>query len=203
MSFRIYDWKAVQQFHDEGHGFVECQLRFQFSHTAWVKAVRRGDIVARPREGAERRTKPTADRRRIYDWAAVQAFYDAGHTYRQCRAKFGFSAGSWTKAVRRGELRARARCSPLQILLATSTSRRAVKARLLQDGLLENVCSNCGITDWLDLPLSMHLDHINGIKDDHRLENLRMLCPNCHSQTPNYCGSKGRSEITRRHAKRR
>jgi 5-methylcytosine-specific restriction endonuclease McrA len=34
----------------------------------------------------------------------------------------------------------------------------------------------------------MHLDHINGVRDDHRLENLRMLCPNCHSQTPTYGG---------------
>ena len=34
----------------------------------------------------------------------------------------------------------------------------------------------------------LQLDHINGINTDHRLENLRLLCPNCHSQTPTYCG---------------
>ncbi len=36
--------------------------------------------------------------------------------------------------------------------------------------------------------LSMHLDHVNGVRNDNRLENLRMLCPNCHSQTPTYGG---------------
>ena len=40
----------------------------------------------------------------------------------------------------------------------------------------------------------MHLDHINGINDDNRLENLRFLCPNCHSLTDTYCGKSNKSE---------
>jgi HNH endonuclease len=44
----------------------------------------------------------------------------------------------------------------------------------------------CGISDWHGRPLVLELDHINGAADDHRLENLRLLCPNCHSQTDTY-----------------
>jgi 5-methylcytosine-specific restriction endonuclease McrA len=49
-------------------------------------------------------------------------------------------------------------------------------------------CHNCGLTDWLNGKLTLELDHINGSNNDNRLENLRFLCPNCHSQTTNYKG---------------
>lgn len=63
-----------------------------------------------------------------------------------------------------------------------------LKRRLLDNGIFENVCDNCGLTEWNGKDINCHLDHINGINNDHRRENLRMLCPNCHSQTPTYCG---------------
>lgn len=60
--------------------------------------------------------------------------------------------------------------------------------RLIQAKKLINECSICSLTNWLDKPISLHLDHINGINSDNRIENLRLLCPNCHSQTPTYAG---------------
>lgn len=63
-----------------------------------------------------------------------------------------------------------------------------LKDRLLKTGIKKNQCENCGITEWCGKPLVIQLDHKNGNRYDHRLENLRMLCPNCHSQTMTYCG---------------
>jgi len=190
MSKRIYDWKAIQVHYDAGHGFVECQKCFGFTHTAWNKAIRRGELEARPTQ--------FFDRRRRYDWTAVQAYYNRGHSYRECRAQFRFAAASWSKAVARGELRARARAWPLARVLAEAKSRRNVKIRLLEAGLLQNRCSICGISEWCGRQLVCHLDHVNGINNDNRLENLRMLCPNCHSQTDTYGGLNKRAKALAR-----
>lgn len=73
-------------------------------------------------------------------------------------------------------------------------SSKGVIRRLLARGWIY-ACRECGITSWRDRPLSLHLDHINGVHNDHRLVNLRLLCPNCHSQTSTYCRKKTESEI--------
>ena len=64
--------------------------------------------------------------------------------------------------------------------------------RLKAAGILENKCAECDIEEWNGKELVLHLDHINGKSTDHRLENLRLLCPNCHSQTDTYCGRNKR-----------
>jgi hypothetical protein len=70
----------------------------------------------------------------------------------------------------------------------TSISSNILKIKCLKEGLLDNVCYECGLCpEWENQRLVLHLDHINGDKYDNRLENLRILCPNCHSQTDNYC----------------
>jgi 5-methylcytosine-specific restriction endonuclease McrA len=180
MPKRIYDWTAIQRYHDEGHGFVECQKRFGFCHTAWVKAIKRGTLRSKD--------APFVDRRRKYDWAAVQRFYDEGHSVRGCISHFGFTLQTWHKARRRGEIQSRSHGMPIAQLLRGRRQRGHVKVRLLRAGLLHNRCDFCGLTEWRGKRLSMHIDHINGVRDDHRLENLRMLCPNCHSQTDTYGG---------------
>ena len=63
---------------------------------------------------------------------------------------------------------------------------------LYKSGWKEYKCEICGISEWQGKELSLQLDHINGINNDNRIENLRLLCPNCHSQTETF---SGRGEI--------
>lgn len=66
-----------------------------------------------------------------------------------------------------------------------------LKIRFLEATGAPNECVLCGLGPvWNKCPLTLQLDHINGINTDHRLENLRLLCPNCHSQTPTYAGKR-------------
>ncbi len=73
----------MQAFIDEGNGFTRCRARYGIAHATWVKAIRLGDLRVDPTG------KPYADARKRYDWGLVQSFYDEGHTYRACAAKFG------------------------------------------------------------------------------------------------------------------
>lgn len=61
-----------------------------------------------------------------------------------------------------------------------------LKKRLIKSGLKLNVCEECGISEWNGKPINMELHHIDGNNKNHSLENLKMLCPNCHSQTETF-----------------
>jgi hypothetical protein len=77
-----------------------------------------------------------------------------------------------------------------QILIKNSNLvfRSSTKRRLIKEGLLEEKCYECGLgPSWNGKVIVLQIDHINGDCFDHRIENLRFLCPNCHSQTTTFC----------------
>ena len=130
---------------------------------------------------------------RRYDWPEIQAYYDEGHSITECQEKFGFSRKTWNDARLRGAVVSRPQALPLSELLAgPNRNRLNIKQRLVRLGLKANHCEICGVSEWLERPLTLHLHHVNGNGSDNRLENLQLLCPNCHSQTENFGGRKQR-----------
>jgi hypothetical protein len=63
-----------------------------------------------------------------------------------------------------------------------------LRIRLIREGIKEHKCEICNIGMWMDNHISLELDHIDGNRTNHKLDNLRILCPNCHSQTSTYRG---------------
>lgn len=73
-------------------------------------------------------------------------------------------------------------------VLNSKNNNQKIKNRLFESKIKEYRCEECDITEYNNKPITLHLHHINGNKKDNRLENLQILCPNCHSQTDNYAG---------------
>ena len=80
---------------------------------------------------------------------------------------------------------------------STYTNGRSLKKRLYNEGIKEKKCEKCGQDEiWNGEKISLILDHINGINDDHREENLRILCPNCNATLDTHCGKNKRIKST-------
>lgn len=63
-------------------------------------------------------------------------------------------------------------------------------------------CETCNLTDWMGKPISLHVDHIDGDSDNNFPSNIRLLCPNCHSQTETFCGRNKKNSKRREYARR-
>lgn len=75
------------------------------------------------------------------------------------------------------------------LVINSEANNQTIKKRVVSESLLSYECAICANKgEWQNKPIVLHLDHINGNNKDNRLINLRLLCPNCHSQTDTYGG---------------
>lgn len=132
-----------------------------------------------------------------YPWSEIEEYFMSGHSIKECRNKYGFHPSALAKARKRGDVTLRERYgsnAPVERFLRYGVAINGpdLKRRLLSSGKMVDICAICG-----QLPvhngerLVLQLDHINGDHRDNRIENLRILCPNCHTQTPTY-GTKNK-----------
>lgn len=77
-----------------------------------------------------------------------------------------------------------------EILVKNSPQRSSshLRRRLIKEGIFKPLCNSCGLEEWLDKSIPLELEHINGDSGDNRINNLCLLCPNCHAFTPTYRG---------------
>lgn len=101
-----------------------------------------------------------------------------------------FTGKAWCQGDKHEEfIRKNVRLPLTEILKADSgyQNTHQLKMRLIKEGLKDHCCEICGLEEWMGAPIPIQLHHINGVRNDHRFENLQILCPNCHAQTENYC----------------
>lgn len=135
--------------------------------------------------------KPAAGRR--YDWSVISAYYKTCNSIRKTALHFGMSKSSIAKARDRGVIDTKSPPTLSERILngepLLPVSRGSLKKHLIDNHILRNQCDLCDAQPiWKDKPLVLVLDHINGINNDNRLTNLRLLCPNCNSQTETFAG---------------
>ena len=125
---------------------------------------------------------PNGSNYRWFDMVVEEMGLDTSHFLGQSHLK-GKKCG-WTKELPIEEV-----FVENSTYLATSS----LKNKIRKYGLIDEVCSECGLVDvWNGKSITLHLDHINGNCRDNRIQNLRYLCPNCHSQTNTYAGRNKR-----------
>lgn len=127
-----------------------------------------------------------------YDLNLLREAVESSLTYKEVAQKTGMSRSNASKQIKRFNLDIShfkgtgKRPAPIERYLKDESGVQSnnLKKRLVDEGYLKYVCNWCGISKWRGVYLTLELDHINGNCWDNTLKNLRLLCPNCHTQTP-------------------
>ncbi|WP_051796243.1 HNH endonuclease [Streptomyces sp. NRRL S-87] len=129
----------------------------------------------------------------------------SGHTHQALKAwirEEGLPTGHFLgQAHQRGKPGPTPRRTAEAVLVRHDNPRRTktpLLRRALQEMGVPECCAECGTPpEWLGLPMTLEVDHINGDWRDDRMANLRLLCPNCHAQTDTWCGRRRRKAVAR------
>jgi len=118
-------------------------------------------------------------------------------TFRRYVEEWGVDTSHFDPAAARRAALRRPPTPLEEVMVENSTfSRGGLKRRLFDEGLKDRRCEVCGQGEiWRGRRMSLIIDHINGIRDDHRLENLRIVCPNCAATLDTHCGRKNRKPL--------
>jgi hypothetical protein len=160
---------------------------------------------------SDRRGRPA--RRLRYTEAELRQAIASSRSWAEALRRLGYcpSGNNWKTLKKRARAmdiptdhfdpnaaaRERGRCqrTPLTEILVEGSvySRGRLKGRLYEEGLKKRECELCGQSEtWFGKPMSLILDHVNGVRDDNRLENLRIVCPNCAATLDTHCGRAAR-----------
>lgn len=134
-----------------------------------------------------------------YDWSPIQRMLDEGQTLKEIRGLCGLSKDRLTRAVKSGHIMRKPLPNEqaVEVWIETYNGRktyssfhRIVTKRLVEECDWAYECSICFTVEWAGKRLVLHLDHIDGNPLHNTIENYRLLCPNCHSQTPTWGNKK-------------
>ena len=120
----------------------------------------------------------------------------AGGNYKTVHARvrqLGLDTSHWTGKGwnQGGRYKAFGRKATLEEILVENSPyafTHGLRGRLLKEGWKPYKCEHCNLAEWCGQPIPLELHHHNGVNNDHRISNLRLLCPNCHALTENYRG---------------
>ena len=99
-----------------------------------------------------------------------------------------FKGPGWSKGLSLGSKRPLSEYLILNEPYKSNIQSGQLRLRLISEGIKSKRCERCTLESWQDEPVPLELHHMNGNHDDNRIENLQILCPNCHALTKNYRG---------------